>query len=408
MGKPIFTASQVDRLMVCHGSASLPAVITEAPAADAGTEDHARLLVADHCPPMLAEWLNPTGKQALPFMFERSYAWAPLTVGSAGEAHFLGSFLNRDYGSVYDGSIVGTADAAYMWRDDTGFHLRIADLKTGHQQVYGSSLPPAGESWQLRTLAVLIYLTRITYNLHHTTNDEMDVKVCFYYRRDDGGDATVERIDEATFSRDDLLRFAVQLTDLAKRVQNEPGREFKRGGHCTYCPAFEHCPAQREALFRLRLRPNCDLEEALSSPALSTAWQDLKAAKRIVELAEATLLTAAQRNGGTLPLGDGKEITTCHKTMTRIDAGKAKNALTLIDPKLSHLADLITKRTVTKESIHAGIERFLDGWRESHDVPEELSARLSVDALVDLFLEAGAATTTQSAPFLAERRTKNT
>lgn len=395
--------------MTCPGSTSLVQVTEDAPAAEAGTEEHARVLRPDACPPMLSRWLSGD-LPPLMFHFEQSYAWLP---GSF--AQWQGSNLFDKYADVPRGAICGTADAAMWWFDDDTLYIRVADLKTGHQQVYGGSLPSADKSWQLRTLATLIYqvyLSTMKYRLAladslnceiGTIAPNVDCKVCFYYKRDE-----VERIDEATFTRADLERYGEQLKDLADRIQNAPGREFKRGGHCTYCPGFEHCPAQREALFRLRplANPNATpTTPPITAENVVAAWQDLQAAQRIVDLAKATILSAVQRSGS-LPLGDGRELVIRQRETARYDVDQVMGALRRVDPALEPLGNLITKRTVTKESIRVGLQQFIDGWRQTHDLPEALLSELSVEALNALFTETKAVTVTQSAPFLAERKTK--
>ena len=141
-----WTASQVDRNMVCLGSASLPQVHEDAPAATRGTEIHARVLDPERCPAAIWAWLtdgygpdmtvNDFNPDTDLVGFEVTFAWSPETF--AGRV--LGANLNRDYSAASADEITGTADAVAWWLGADGWHIRIGDLKTGHSQVHRGTL----------------------------------------------------------------------------------------------------------------------------------------------------------------------------------------------------------------------------------------------------------------------------
>lgn len=364
----LVTASQVERLMKCSGGGGLLRVTDPAPAADEGTEDHERILMDPAQPSghFLWDWVR--GGTTYTFCsVECSMLWEPSVVdGRLINAKWLGPLVKRrGYPPISDRAIAGTFDAGLCLTDDTGLHIRIADLKTGHDQIYGG-LPDPGESWQLRTLAVLWWAV-------WGFPDAVDASLAWacWDRENENGwmiEAPVARLYE-------LQEWRQELVDLLDLVG--PGTEFARGPWCRYCDSFDFCPPQREAIARILAGGP---EPVLETPAaVEDYWLDLKAAERQIVTARESLTMRVDRDGAA-PVGHGREIIAARNYPRRvIDIGRLKAMAG--DRK-------VTRETATLESIRAGIGK---------DEAETFLSQAEQDGIIER---------RSTAPFLRERKIK--
>lgn len=105
-------------------------------------------------------------------------------------------------------------------------HAHVRDLKSG----WCKNLTPSEQSWQLRLLAVLVWIEYgEQWNL--TTVRASFLKPKFYRTA----------IDTVEYNLSDLARAKTSI-DQAIWESQQPYAPRRPGAHCTYCPGKAHCP----------------------------------------------------------------------------------------------------------------------------------------------------------------------
>jgi len=327
-GQNLPSASAVERAMRCPASCVLPQARLVGEVADLGTAvhrfveavraraqqlaeggsdyahalDEARTeelqrLTASSPPEGLLEIVEALDLTRIPreARSEVAFAWSLQT----GEGRVLGEALDRDYSSVRDDEIPGTADLA--WPEEG--RAVIWDLKTG------KSLGPAARNWQLRTLALAACRA---WGL-----DEADAKLV--YLRSDGH----SYVDRAVFDAFDLSAFAADLQLLAERIARagetvEAGRppDVELGPWCRYCPALASCPGQTTQLRALVADATQGLTEQavqqricqLAPAHVGEAWLRLRGVAEVVKWTNDAIEAYVRQHTEGIHLLDGQML----------------------------------------------------------------------------------------------------
>lgn len=374
MYAPFLTASRVELFARCPASAVLPRVEEESAAAARGTEIHARTLVAGKLPLVFLDWFGREPR------YEVALAWHPQT----GEAKLLGENLQRSYELDAPGWLTGTADALTI---QNGV-VSVADLKTGHSQTRGSLGPPE-ESYQLRTLAWLAWKVAEEKKtppscveclgkgiMPHPTDDRGEpmvtcwvcegrsadpwrpkrVRLAWFMQPDDGREPWIE---DAEVAPDELEAWARKLAQRVEAAQAVVPAA-RPGEWCRFCPSFDACPAQGDALRRL-----ADVDTPIADDEVAAAtYRALHDAERQVERAKTALALYVERRGE-VPMGGGKSLRLTRSTVRRIDGAQAL-ARGLVPPSAADVS-------VTQASLQrAGLDpdEALDRLREAGCVTE--------------------------------------
>lgn len=340
---PFLTASATDSFLACSGSAVLPRTITDiSDAAQAGTDEHLERLQVGMLPQKVLDWFGGVDP-----VYEAAMA---ADADDSGDAKYLGQYLARGY-PLLPGPywITGTADMVKI----DGYVLSVGDLKTGRGQSRGALKPPA-ESGQLRSLAWLMLMLR---QLRDPTWRPTRIRLMWWLTSE-----RVDDIDDAEITYDDLMAWSSMLRQRILSAKTSALR-LKRGPQCSNCAAFDACPAQAGAVRRvLDFSGRAQQNRTLSDEAWAAAWQDLQAAKRILETAQ-IVLTDRVINSGSVPVDDSHELRLVRTGQTLVDAGVAADVLG------DRFLDCVTTK-VTKESICRGL-----GTRDVGSVLDEIGKR---------------------------------
>ena len=276
------TASGLERDEICSASASLPRSGTVHADATAGTEEHARL-----------EAETPAGELA-----EVAYALNVLT----GEARSLGKIAHRDYPTLGQEWIFGTADRIRVAAD----RVVITDHKTGGGGRFNTT--PARENLQLAFLALAAA----------TAHGVQAAEVILSFP--DGTDA-------ATLDVIDLAAAYQRVRRIYDRCTAPTPAIVESDKGCRRCPAFARCPAKVSLAlaFSGGLAP-ADLPTLeLTVPAVAKGWESLKRAKQVLGQVEAAYRGFAALEP--VPLGNGKTLGEVEKSREEIDGRVAYDAL---------------------------------------------------------------------------------
>jgi PD-(D/E)XK nuclease superfamily len=286
MNAPLYTASEIDRLMQCHGSAALHQVKTSSQAGQLGSARHAQYLKPGALPRNCRLWLcggNPANApQDSQNRFEAAFEYEPRT----GIGRYLGSNLARDYVLSGPGLSSGTLDVWHWWIDWQGLHIRVADLKTGFMQIAGD-LPDPADSWQLRwyVLAALASLSgRFSPEVEEVLGGHESVKVASiqvaWFLPDELG--CVEVVEAPAFTLADLETFRLSLADLSDRIEKQAGSIWREGPWCGRCPGFAICPVKRGTVDQLGLA----LEGPINERTIVSIHRLAQSAKKLAESGE--------------------------------------------------------------------------------------------------------------------------
>lgn len=310
---PFITASGVDAFLACPASAVLPRTHRErGAAAQAGTDEHAVRLLPGKLPPKILAWFG--GRDPI---FEAALAVdcgdeSADGTNSLPAAKFLGQYISRGYAMPGPLWWAGSADMLSIV-DDV---VSVADLKTGQGQARGS-LPVPNKSGQLLSLAWgATVLRQLRARAEGGTWTPSRIRLAWWLTADAEDD-----IIDAEISYDDLMTWASRL---CHKVRTATAKHMYRGPQCVGCGAFDSCPAQGGALRRV-LAGVADLT-AVSDDQIATVWQDIVAARRILDDAEEALKLRVERDGDVV-LSDTHRLKMIRGTDTRYDAAVVADVL---------------------------------------------------------------------------------
>lgn len=205
MTAPRLTASSLWRAEACPASVVLPSGDEQHGDAREGNRKHAEL-----------ESLAPPG--SIP---EAAFAYNVLS----GEARFIGSGRDRDYGPCSEGEIPGTTDLLTI-QDD---HLLIDDYKTGHgyaEQLAGvADKPKDNLQLQHNSLAAAIVhkKPRVIAQVIYTKTGE---------------------VKDAEFDEFDFVAIRNRLRTIWELTKDKH-LLVQEGAHCWRCPAKKACPLKK-------------------------------------------------------------------------------------------------------------------------------------------------------------------
>lgn len=368
------SASGLPRAFRCPGSLTLPKVSRAYSAAShKGTQVHRFLedvprvgrekaleAVTDESARLLCEALE---LERLPL--GDGVSWAAEVAFSmdmeTGKAREVGRGIGRVYPD--DGGLHGTADLVALSAD--GETAYVLDAKTGH-----GWLPPAGESEQLRALALMAC------RAYGATN----ARIGHLHLREDGGVWT----DWAEVEAFDLALF---FSALAALLRGKCAATISEGPHCTYCPSYSHCPAKAKLAVSLGTGvAAADLSVALTPEVAAKAWAKLKAARALLHEVEWRLEEYARTNP--VALGDGVVLGPVETKRYELDGAGVFRALSkLYGPDVAHEA---CELEATKKSI----DRAMRMVREAKHVEGEKPSLKSLnEAALEAIRKAGALTT---------------
>jgi len=291
---PLFTASGLDALVRCAGSATLPTVeedVRDDSLAVAGTATHDRMLRSGGLPLNLEQWVTHDGQFCRPFYevrflvdFSDPSSVRNISAGADGRSAVL---IGERYGVASPRCSAGTCDAFAYLIDGGKIYLRVPDLKTGAGQAAGR-LPPPAESWQLRyyALAILLWLG---------WPDKLALGSCevAFWVRDSEAGPDAWRIDAAALS-DELLRDSLaQLHELTVKLTSRPSSLWSEGPWCASCTKFRACPVQQSPIRKLGIAMAGRIDEA----AVRQVAESVGTAKRLVAQAETVLDRYVARYG---------------------------------------------------------------------------------------------------------------
>lgn len=205
--RPALSASSLWRAKRCPAFAVLQHKTEKYADAEAGTATHAEM-----------EKVPPAGANA-----EVAFAYDVLT----RKAREIGRSIGREYGSLADSEIPGTADVLHVQGD----HVLIQDYKSGNgyaEQLAGVHDQP-GNNLQLQhnaLCAAKVY-----------GKEKAFVEV-IYLRTGE--------VKDAAFDAFDLDAIAARLRSIWESTQNNPKPVRDRGVQCWRCPAKKACPEWRK------------------------------------------------------------------------------------------------------------------------------------------------------------------
>ncbi len=199
---------------------------------------------------------------------------------------------HRDYTAAPEGYVPGTADVVAVVDEET---IAVTDWKTGNTMPTDPERSP-----QLRFHALAQAL------VHKATAVDAQIG---YVSPDGEIHASSFR-----FEAKDLARMAAGFRDLINRVnaaryaapnaQANAQPPLVVGGHCVYCPAFSHCPAQAgaaQALLEFK-------DDELTDKNIGEAWRRLQAVEAATKKVRAALAGYLEIKESPIALGGGAEL----------------------------------------------------------------------------------------------------
>jgi hypothetical protein len=276
------TASQLDRIIACPGSAALSQINTTSEYAQQGTDRHAEQEEAINSGDIPEDIAALLGDAAASAQAEVALAYDVAT----GKGRVIGAGLNRAYGELAPFEIAGSADVIAC----TEGGVIVIDRK-----LY-SEVTPAAQNSQLAFLALAACRAL----------GKSDATVILIYESG--------RVDRATLDEIDLDVFASKLRSLHERVAVQRAKvargevpDVSQGKHCKHCSSMPVCPASTALIQRLvngGEANDLELMVPLTPDTARIAYGRLHQAKNLLKRIEAALYAyGAERP---FPIGDGK------------------------------------------------------------------------------------------------------
>lgn len=343
------SASSLKRAMKCPASALLPQTASESEAADKGNALHTYLAgvitargEAEKLSALLAvpeQWREEAEGIDISFLPRFEWVWTEVAFAynpGVGMARVLGFDIGRHYekyGWMPEREYPGTADLVGLAEDGT---LWVLDWKTGN----AFDVEPAERNWQLHFLGLCasrVYgRDRVRVGIVRTKNGT----------RPDLFDMEAFDLDAAS---EDLKALAAALAS--------GERKLVEGEHCSYCPAYHHCPTKTALIRALSVTPGVVAEQitALLPEDAGKAYMRLKMVRQAIGQVEKALREYASRQP--IPLPDGREYRLVEKNIPSIDPDYAAAA---IDAVLTiEGAEPVGPQCWEKETSKAAIERVV-------------------------------------------------
>lgn len=336
----MLTGSSIERADKCPASQVLPAVHSTNKYAEAGTVKHSFVnLISDGAtktealaamPEKYREQCNdlPVDKMSLHLASEVAFAFDVKT----GKAREIGRNINRNYNAGPDEicctvDIVGVGENSVLVKDFKGAHADVTHPRENHQLLFGGLCAARAYGKDTATLVV----TRLI-------------------------DDTVKNVT-AQIDGWGLDVFASRLVGITQRVKeakelvlNGKTPDVSEGKWCTYCPAFDSCPAKIGLLKAMidgteanKLENLLPLQLDLA-PQVYQKWREMG-----VLYKRATSIVKAFASKHSIDLGDGKFYGEVISSAEKLDGDIAYGYLQ--EEFDQETADKATGRTVTKKAL---------------------------------------------------------
>lgn len=321
------TASALERVGACVGSAVLPHFDHDSGDAARGTVIHAFLAEAfttgdaeqalanvprelrDDCRCIdlrtIGQIVGGRSKKAL--QPEVAFAWNPDP--DDDRAIVLGSMSNRDYSRAPGGWLCGTTDLVSVQPDK----VVVVDFKTGmagqaaewNPQVGFQCVAAAGAYDRQKAVGLVVRI--INGDLSHSKRVMESMEL----------DAVKESM-RTTLSRVDVAASTVAMRRTSNATVEEAYDGFlTTGRQCSFCPAFLNCPATKAALGILRDTDLIDLDDK----AVMRLHAQIPHVERAIEMAKSALKERVLRHPVNFP--DGRVLRVNQETRRQIRAEKA-------------------------------------------------------------------------------------
>lgn len=283
------------------------------------------------------------------------------------KGRILGQNLRREYGKLGKGEIPGALDWCAV-RVSEGF---ILDWKLGHVSV-----GRAEDNWQVRGGAVaLAYAHGFALRRVH---------VGLVYPREDGQAFASQATFDSMRLAADAERFRVMLRTVGSyrrlHAKLEP-LPTHQGPWCTYCPAYDACPAKHALLGELRSGVN--MADPISNDEAGALWVRLEQMGEALAHVKAKLEERARRSAFNTPRG----TVVCEALGPERESVDAEKAFPVLRDRLgAQLALVACPMGATKQSVsdaarqHAKaqglpigetIEQTLDALRSAKAITKE-------------------------------------
>ena len=211
-----------------------------------------------------------------------------LTYGN-GEARVIGYGLDRDYSAAKPGEIVLTVDVLGVFGD----RVHVVDYKSGR-----ANLGDARESTQLLMGALAACKA--------FRKSKATVEYIYLHDNVWSDFSDIDIFDLEAFE-DRMIRMQRRLIDVEETVSKGLIPDVTAGKHCTYCPAFNACPANKSLALELATGNDASpFNTTISRPAMADAWEKVQAAKRLLNKITKAIIAEAQREP--IQLNSGKML----------------------------------------------------------------------------------------------------
>jgi len=375
MSEVRISASALNRLAICPASGALPSVRGSTPQAARGTAVHRFLeevstlgyeqaldRIEDDELRAVCACVDLEHLPVDPNAFVPEVAFAYDFV--SGKAREIGRGLGREYPSLGENEIPGTADLVGLAPD----HVYVADYKWGHGPTWYA--PPADWNMQLRFLALAAA----------RTYDRDAARIELIHLRGEGQRIWRDRAELDAFALDEV---ALEVADVVRRVRAAAtivgaGQvpAVSTGQHCRFCPAYNACPGTT-ALVRLLVHEPQAVERQVAgqlTPENATrAYQAWRAAKLLVDRLGDAVFGYAQENP--IPLGDGMLLGPVETSRDQVEGAIARRVLERL-----HGAEVADK-ACDFESSKAAIRRALRQVAQDTKTPLSHLERAVLDEL---------------------------
>lgn len=251
------------------------------------------------------------------------------------------------FDSAFNKAWSGKGDLIYLWEK----HALVFDYKTGRDPV------PTKDNLQLQALAVLVYET---YGC-----DTVGVKIVQPH---------APKHDVVIYTRDDLDKFSVEITDMVWRAQQPGGALIPSEAACRYCKARSQCPAALKVVETLPATVHKQSGEIMLTPErLAQVLDAARVAEDVIESVRAKakrmLEAGIEIPGWSLKPGAVKEsIADVPALFNRFAAlgGTQEQFIGTVTVTKTRLKDAVRSVTGTKgKALETHMDTLLDGITES-------------------------------------------
>lgn len=278
----MITASQLERVLACPGSAALPQANTSSVYAEQGTANHAEqeeAIASGDLPEQVTRVLGAAAATAR--------AEVKLVYDVAiDEGRIIGTGSDRAYGVLGPFEIAGTADVLAHDAE----RVYVLDRKLW------SSVAAAERNVQVGFLALAAARAL----------GRSEATVALMYEAGGVDRADLDSVDFGSLARRLRAVHPAVAGQIARRARGELV-EVAEGAHCKHCPALHACPAKVALVRRLVSGGEADELELmlpLDDDTARRAYERLAHAKQLLKRVETALYARAAERP--IPLGDNR------------------------------------------------------------------------------------------------------